>query len=157
MMLRRCAATGTLTILLGMALAPAAAAQYPPTSSSGRVTAGRVEPGGCVTFSGDGFEPGTDVTVTDNDTEVRTVQATDTGAFSTSVCPTVLGVHILRGTGTGANGGERTVTAEVTVVESLSATGASNVLPTLGAGATLVALGSGLAYLARRRRRVVLA
>lgn len=157
MMMRRCAAVGTLTVILGVALAPAATAQYPPTNSTGRVSAGRVEPGGCVTFSGDGFLAGTDIAISDNGTPVRTVQASATGTFSTSVCPTVLGVHILRATGTGTTGEERTVTAEVTVVESLAATGASNVLPTVGAGAGLVALGSGIVYLARRRRRVALA
>jgi len=153
-MLRRCAAYGTLAVLLGIALAPSATAQYPPTSSTGRVTAATIAPGGCVTFSGDGFAPDSAVTVSDNGTTVRTVEATLTGDFATSVCPTVLGVHILRGTGVDVLGATRTVTAEVTVVAALSSTGAANVLPTVGAGAALVALGSGIVYLARRRRVV---
>jgi hypothetical protein len=154
MTLRRCAAYGVVTVVLGIALAPAAHAQYPPTSSTGRVTAGRVTPGGCVTFSGDGFAGEVPIAVSDNGTTVQSVESDTAGLFSTSVCPTVLGVHLLRATGEGANGASRTVTAEVTVVASLSTTGANDVLPTVGAGAALVALGAAIVYVARRRRVV---
>ena len=143
-----------LTFVLGVALAPAAAAQYPPTSSTGRVTAGRIQPGGCVTFSGDGFAAAADVAISDNGTSVGSTNASDTGSFSAEVCPTVLGVHLLRGVGTGANGEERTVTAEVTVVAALSATGASNVRESVAAGAGLVLVGSGIVFAVRRRRAV---
>ena len=149
MTLRRSAGYSLLAVLLGSVLASSASAQYPPTTGNGQVSSARVEPGDCVTFSGDGFAPGADVTVTDNGSTVGTVKATATGTFSTQVCPTVLGVHLLR-----ATDGTRVVTAEVTVVASLSATGASNVPRTVGAGGALVLIGAGFVYVARRRRAV---
>ena len=152
--LRDVVGTLMLTVFLGCALAPAASAQYPPTAGNGRVTRSTVGPGGCVTFSGDGFAPNTEVTVTDNQTTVGTVTTSLTGTFSFEVCPTVLGVHILRGTGQTPTGATRVVVAQVRVLGSLASTGTAtnDTRQTVAVGAALIVAGAGAVVMARRRR-----
>lgn len=143
-----------LTLFFGGALAPAASAQYPPQAANGRVTKSTVGPGGCVVFSGDGFAPGSEVVVTDNQTTVGTATASLTGTFSLEVCPTVLGVHILRGTGETATGATRVVVANVRVVQAsrLPSTGSDTTRAAIALGGGLVVAGAGAVVLARRRR-----
>jgi LPXTG-motif cell wall-anchored protein len=152
--LRNVVGTFLLTLFLGTALATAASAQYPPQAANGRVTKSTVGPGGCVTFSGDGFAPGSTVTVTDNNATVGTATASVTGTFSLQVCPQVLGVHILRGTGKTPTGATRVVVAQVRVVQAsrLPSTGSDKTLETVALGAGLVVAGAGAVAFARRRR-----
>jgi LPXTG-motif cell wall-anchored protein len=146
-----------LALFFGASLAPAANAQYPPTQGNGRVTKSTVAPGGCVTFSGDGFAPSTTVTVTDNGKTVTTVTTSLTGTFSVEVCPEVLGVHNIRGTGKNPVGGTRVVVAQVTVTRSgLPRTGSNTTIPAIGIGAALVLLGAGIVFAFRRRRHPAL-
>ncbi len=156
MKLRDVVGTLMLAVFFGLALAPAASAQYPPTVGNGRVSRSSVGPGGCVTFTGDGFAPNTPVTVTDNNETVGTVTTSPTGTFSIEVCPEVLGVHILRGTGKTPTGATRVVVAQVRVLGSrLPSTGSANDTDqTVAIGASLVIAGAGAILVAQRRRRV---
>jgi LPXTG-motif cell wall-anchored protein len=145
-----------LALFFGASVAPAAFAQYPPTTGNGRVSKSTTSPGGCVTFSGDGFAPSTTVTVTDNGKTVTTVTTSATGTFSVEVCPEVLGVHNIRGTGKNPLGATRVVVAQVTVTRSgLPRTGSDTTIPAVGIGAALVLLGAGVVYAFRRRRQPV--
>lgn len=153
MKLRHVVGALMLALFFGASVAPAAFAQYPPTQGNGRVTKSTVSPGGCVTFTGDGFAPSTTVTVTDNGKTITTVTTSPTGTFSVEVCPEVKGVHNLRGTGKNPLGGTRVVVAQVKVLgTSLARTGSNAIKPAIGIGAALVILGAGLVYAFRRRR-----
>ena len=113
-----------LLVLLGGGAAPALAEDYPlPTHGQGKVDKTRVVAGECVIFSGDGFKPGTPLTITDDGTEVATTTADANGEFSTQVCFSTtarLGRHVLMAEGIGANGAARDVTATTTVVGASS-------------------------------------
>ena len=155
MKLRNVVGTAVLTLVLGGALFSPASAQYPPSAGNGHVTKSTVGPGGCVTFTGDGFAPDSSVTITDNGKTVGTVTTSVTGTFTKEVCPTVLGVHILRGTGKTPTGATRVVVAQVTVVAGsrLPSTGSDHTFETIALGAGLVLVGAGAVVVARRRRR----
>jgi hypothetical protein len=143
-----------LVLFVVLAGAVPAQAQYGATVGNGRVSKGAVQPGGCVTFSGDGFAPNTTVTVTDNGATVGTPTTTATGTFSFQVCPEVKGVHILRGTGTNPAGGTHVVVARVTVAgRRLATTGTSSTVPALLLGLGLVVAGSGTVLAGSRLRR----
>jgi len=82
---------GILLLTLTLGTAVPAAAQYPPVVGNGRVTRSEVKQCQCTQFSGDGFEPGTTITVVDrgpNGAErvVATVTADDRGGFKVKVC-----------------------------------------------------------------------
>jgi LPXTG-motif cell wall-anchored protein len=77
-------------VALGGATAPAWA-QYPPTVGAGKVTRSTVKQCQCTQFSGDGFAPGSPVTIVDqypdgSEHVVRTVVADSKGSFKTKVC-----------------------------------------------------------------------
>jgi hypothetical protein len=120
--------TGALSLLLLtlVGVSQAVAAPYPlPTSGEGQVTRSTI-------FSGGGFLPGSTVMITDNGKLVGTTKADKKGNFRDQVCfgtDAALGKHTLAGTGTGANGAGRVVTAVVTVIgaeASGGSTGAGN-------------------------------
>ena len=154
MKLRNAAGTAVLTLVLGGALFSSASAQYPPSAGNGHVTKSTVGPGGCVTFTGDGYAPNSTVTITDNGTTVGTVTTSLTGTFSKQICPSVLGVHVVRGTGKTPTGSTRVVVAQVRVVSAsgLPRTGGDHVVETVAIGAGLVLVGAGVVVAARRRR-----
>lgn len=82
---------GILLLTLTLGTAVPATAQYPPVVGNGRVTRSEVKQCQCTQFSGDGFEPGTTITVIDrspNGAErvVATVTADDRGGFKVKVC-----------------------------------------------------------------------
>jgi hypothetical protein len=82
---------GILLLTLTVGTAVPAAAQYPPVVGNGRVTRSEVKQCQCTQFSGDGFEPGTTITVYDkpaNGAErvVATVTADNKGGFKVKVC-----------------------------------------------------------------------
>ncbi|MCU1587677.1 MAG: hypothetical protein JWN31_1170, partial [Frankiales bacterium] len=134
------ALVAALVLLIGVASAPARAADYPlPTHGKGKVDRTRVPVGECVIFSGDpgGFQPGATLTIKDDGAVVGTAKADAQGEFSTKVCFATdahLGRHVLTAEGIGANTAFRDVTATVTVV------GASTTRPppggTTGGGTT---------------------
>jgi LPXTG-motif cell wall-anchored protein len=146
------------SLALGVLLGPVAAAHaqtpYPPSTGNGQVNDTSVKPGECVTFSGDGYLPASPVQVTDNGATVTTVTTGTDGTFSTQICPTVLGVHLIRGTGTGTNGAARVLSASVTVASGLATTGAANTVPMVAVGAGMILAGAGAVVVASRRRRV---
>lgn len=153
MSFRKLLGLAALTTMLGLVLSATAQAQYAPAQGNGRVSASRINPGDCVTFSGDGFAPGSSVSITDNGTSVGTATANAAGTFSTQVCISVLGNHVLRGTGQTIGGTSRVVSARVVVSRGLVRTGTSATLPLLLGGMGLVAVGSGAVVVGRRRRR----
>lgn len=156
-----------------LSFATAATAQYPPTVGNGAVNRSTVKQCQCVQFSGDGFEPGSQVTITDNGVVVARVTADSQGRFRHRVCfdeRSAQGEHELRGSGTNPSGGAHVVRAVVTVrgdtcfrrgdevndeseFREFPATGAGTTVPALLLGFGLVATGSGVVFLARRRRR----
>ena len=199
---------GAMALALAMGVsATAAHAQYPPTVANGKVNKSDVKQCQCVQFSGDGFEPGSTVTVVDRapggvEKVVATVTADSKGEFRVKVCfdeTSAQGEHTLIGRGTGDDGKGREVRATVTVdgtvcfgkgdeihnpnavggeegeeqgregtgsgsgsgpsvggvgegVGALPRTGASYVVPGLLFGFLLVATGTGVVHLTRRRR-----
>lgn len=122
MTLRHLVGAIALAVTLGGAL-PAVHAQYPPTVGNGRVTRSEVKQCQCVQFSGDGFEPGTTVTVVDRDAAglervVGTATVDAKGGFKLRVCfdeQSAQGEHTLIGRGVQPDGGAREVRATVTV------------------------------------------
>ena len=202
MKLRHLIGTLMVALTLGVSVVPAAA-QYPPVVGNGRVTRSEVKQCQCTQFSGDGFEPGTVVTITDRGPSgparvVATVTADSRGEFKVKVCfdeTSDEGQHTLTATGTQPGGGAREVRATVTVegsvcfakgdevhnpngiegeddeeqgrggtgsgdgsgpdvggVGALPRTGTGYVLPGLVLGFLLVATGTGVVHLTRRRR-----
>lgn len=164
---------GALFLLTPAAMSTASAVgPYPPPTAegSGSVSESRVEAGGCVTFSGTGFEPNTAVVIRDNGRYVATVRADSNGDFSYRICfgaGAKRGKHTLTGTGAGAGGsGELTVTAVVTVTGvsqrpgdnggdnggGIPFTGFTGSGIALG-GIALVAAGSALLIASERRHR----
>lgn len=116
----RAAVTAVCMALL-MLLAPAAqaAGPYPPPMDEhAEVSATRVQAGECVIFSGGGFEPGSEVTIYDNDELVGVTRADKNGDFRYEVCFDVdarPGRHTLKAVGLGADGAPLTLTATVFV------------------------------------------
>jgi hypothetical protein len=145
-----------VALMFALGVAAPASAQYGSTVGNGRVSKGTMRPGECTTFTGDGFAPGSSVVISDNGQDIATVTADDAGNFTYEYCTSVLGVHLLRGTGTDPLGGERIVVATVVVAgRRLAATGSDNTVMLLLSGLGLVVAGSGtvLAGSLRRRRR----
>jgi hypothetical protein len=108
-----------LVLLLSPAAA-LAAGPYPPPSGggSGHVDESRVEAGDCVIFTGSGFAPFTEVTITDNGEFVGTTTTNSKGEFSYTVCfgaDVRTGRHVLAGSGLGADGRPLRVTVTVFV------------------------------------------
>lgn len=122
MNLRHLAGAFALAVTLGGAV-PAVHAQYPPTVGNGRVTRSEVKQCQCVQFSGDGFQPGTTVTVVDRNAAglervVGTATVDTRGGFRLKVCfdeNSAPGEHTLVGSGVQPDGGAHEVRATVTV------------------------------------------
>ena len=122
MRLRHLAGTLLLALAVGTA-APAAHAQYPPSVGNGRVTRSEVKQCQCVQFSGDGFAPGSVVTVVDRGPDgverpIGTVTADAKGEFRIKACfdeKALQGKHTLVARGVEPGGGAREVRADVTV------------------------------------------
>lgn len=119
--LARTLSLGILMLVLAfVGVARGSADNYPlPTHGDGTVSRSVVHVGECTVFSGGGFKPHSTVTITDNGKVLGTTQTDRNGNFSYTVCystDSTLGRHTLTGSGTGANGAARTVSAVVTVV-----------------------------------------
>lgn len=156
--------------LAGLLLAPAAAHAY-PDEAAGTVSDATVGVGDAVIFSGDGFEPGSDITITVSGGDAtitpaaattRVVTASSTGTFRVSIAFQSSGTFTLRAAGTGLDGGPRVVTAQVVVAaagvvsdggENLASTGADGTATQVWAGIGLLGLGAGLVALTVSRRR----
>ena len=158
-----------LFLFTPMAVTAASAdSPYPPPTAqgSGSVSPSRVQAGGCVTFTGTGFEPNTVVVIRDNGHVVGTARADSNGKFTKRVCfgaSAQRGRHILTGTGSGAGGGELVVSATVFIMGvSQRPGGAGGGLPFTGfegsgialGGILLVGVGSALLLETERRHRM---
>lgn len=176
-MTRRLAALFALAFAL-FSLSTTTAHGYGAVQEPGTVSAGTVESGGSVSFSGDGFAAGAEleISVSFDDGSVDdlgTVDADDDGAFATEVTLDRSGVAVLSATGADADGGVLTVTAEVRVLAASSGddgadddgagggdsagglprTGADGLGAQVWMGVGLLALGGGLVALTVSRRR----
>lgn len=137
---------GILLLTLGaLAAAPAAyAQQYPPTVGAGRVSRSELKQCQCTQFSGDGFVPGTPVTVVDEqpggaERVVGTVTADDKGSFRLKVCfdeTSAEGDHTLVARGADPAGGAHEDRATVTVRGSVCNGKNDEVHPHTGGGDT---------------------
>lgn len=158
-----------------LAFTGVAGAQY---ATVGGVSDANPSPGETITFTGGGFQPGSQVTIVLGNQTVRTVTADAQGNFAASVtipCDFPAGPTTLRGTGTAAGGGALTVTANITVSgdpvgacvgadagargglpqtdgAGLPRTGSASTTPLVAAGVGLILIGSVAVAAARRRR-----
>jgi hypothetical protein len=163
--------------ILGVLLmAVPAYAQYPPATAEATVAVSRtvVAAGGTITVTGEGFQPGSQVTVS----LVGVVQVLGTttaradGTFSVDVTiPRNVrpGRYILRVSGTGADGQPRTVDTSITVAAAAAAPGLARAagaeapgrlamtggqFTTTGATAALfLVVGGGALFASRRLRK----
>jgi hypothetical protein len=111
-------------LLLASSAAPAAAGSSDGSAAGaiarlGAVTASRAEVGSCVTLTGGGFAPSTEVVVRDGHQQVRTVRSGANGAIAAGVCfngAAQPGRHTLSATGPMRGGGIRAVSSDVYVV-----------------------------------------
>jgi LPXTG-motif cell wall-anchored protein len=154
-------------------------AQYPPSVGAGKVTRSTLARCQCTQFSGEGFKPGSSVTISDegpsgNRRAVATVVADSKGRFTTKVCfdgTSEQGAHTLVASGAGPDGAPHDDTAVVTVQGSvcdrkgdevhgdrfdrgeggLPRTGSNTTVPALLLGFGLVVAGSGVVLVFRRR------
>lgn len=175
---------GVLGLCLGLFLISftgVASAQY---EAPAQVSDATVERGQEIVFSGSGFAPGAEVAIVLGGEVVGTDQADAQGNFVTTVtipCDFPAGDTTLQGTGANADGGTRTVTANLTVTGGecppgaprqvaprgearpqagvgavdrggLPVTGQASTTPLVAAGVGLVLIG-GVAVTAARRRR----
>ncbi|HEX8630069.1 MAG TPA: hypothetical protein VF755_18075 [Catenuloplanes sp.] len=170
-----------LVLLLAVAgaafLTPAAvsAAPYPAVPPPGAVSSGTVAAGGAVVFSGTGFIPGETIQIAigygQSGGLVKTVTASASGSFSTTVIPTEGGTATLFATGLTSG---VTVTATVRVADggdddgddgaggddadddvALPITGTSGRTLAIAvySGVGAIVLGAGLLWFATTRRR----
>ncbi len=151
--------SGALTIY-----PPGVAAPTTTTSTSTTVPvktgAPTVEAGKAITVTGNGWKPGSTVTIllTGNATPLGTATVDANGAFSASVTipsDTAAGAHTITITGTDPSGVARTVqSGTITVTAILPATGGDTGPLTL-LGVALVSAGAVMLAPRRRRRRMV--
>lgn len=138
---------------------PAAAAPgYTPTAAAGTVSTSTPQAGGTFVFAGSGFAPGAVVSISIGGKDVANRAANASGAFSARLtAPSTPGTYVVAGTGTGANGGTRTVSATIQVLGSQAGAGLPRTGIELGSqlwiAGGLVALGALLISLTAVRRR----
>ena len=165
------AALVVATVFVSPAAALAQTRGYVAEVGSGQVSQGTVGPGGTVEFCGDGFAPGSTVTVADEGVVIATGTADGSGALCVTVTLTGAGTHVLTMTGLTEAGNPRTVTAAVRVLAATAAapvrsssgsgsgsgnlarTGAEGTATQVWAGIGLLGLGGGLVALTVSRRR----
>lgn len=164
-MFRRLGTPLALCALLLLAAAPALA-QYPPdVTTTVAVSDTTVVPGETITVTGEGFAPGTRVTITLDDTQVLAVAAVrDDGRFSAQVTipeDIAPGVHKITAAGVDAEGQPRGFDIFITVVAPAVAAPAPALVTTgleLTTGSALalalLTLGAAALYAARRRERM---
>ncbi|MDX6202212.1 MAG: hypothetical protein QOJ83_1712 [Frankiales bacterium] len=176
--MRRLLAVVAASIAVIGTSAGAALAQYPPSTSSGSVSATTVALGNSVQFAGSGFAAGSKVTVSVNDAVyatlvagastssalgsstahvstvayVRPVASTTVGAastFSIRVTLNKVGLNVLTGSGVDPAGNPRVVTADVTVAAAVAAPASeSSSLPFTGSSVIIPGLIIGLTMMA---------
>jgi hypothetical protein len=157
-----------VTAVVGLGLASPALASYGPESDSATVSATSVSNGGTVTVSGDGFCPGSRVTVTVSQGGTvyitQTVRASSSGKVSLPLTLTQSGSNSVTLTGQQSDcTGTRVLGIKVSV-SAVGAGGAGSGLPRTGgvdftplwAGLGLLAAGAMLVSLAHSRRRILL-
>lgn len=158
-------------LLLALGLSAPAVASYNITDPDASVSVGNIAPGGTVTFTAEGFAPGTDVTVSvsNNGAATRVLEADSAGVVSTQFQFANAGRFTITATGVDAAGGPVSVNATVTVAaaagsgsggaaggggSSLAQTGADNVATIAWVAFGVVILGGALVAVATGRRQV---
>lgn len=142
------------------------AVPYPAPAPPATVSTGTVAPGGAVTFSGTGFMPGERVRISVDGAGIRTVTASGSGSFSTSVRLSEPGNAVLVATGLTSGvtvtaavrvlggGGDDTAPVDGIALPTTGHSGKSLALATYG-GVGAVVLGVGLIWLTIAWRRRV--
>ena len=160
-------------LLLALGLSAPAVASYNITDPDASVSVGNIAPGGTVTFTAEGFAPGTDVTVSvsNNGAATRVLEADSAGVVSTQFQFANAGRFTITATGVDAAGGPVSVNSTVTVTvaavsgsgsggaaggggNSLAQTGADNVATIAWVAFGVVILGGALVAVATGRRQV---
>jgi hypothetical protein len=157
-----------VTAVVGLGLASPALASYGPESDSATVSATSVSNGGTVTVSGDGFCPGSRVTVTVSQGGqvyiTQTVRASSSGKVSLPLTLTQSGSNSVTLTGQQSDcTGTRVLGIKVSV-SAVGAGGSGSNLPHTGgvsltplwAGLGLLVAGAMLVSVAHSRRRILL-
>lgn len=160
--------------VIGLAAAPVAAqegddTQYPPGERMIAASDTTPCPGGTTTITGTGFEPGSTVTLTlDDTTELGTPTVDENGEFAVEVTvpeTTATGQHTVKATGLGDGA---TISATLNVIDceapppttappaaggDLPRTGSDSTMTLLRIGLGLAAFGAVLLAVAAKRRR----
>ncbi len=169
-MIRRTLTTGVAVVVLIVAGAPAEGqAPYPPAANFLTVSDTTLVPGQTFTITSGTYLSGTDVTFTFLSQPVglgsAAVDADGVATLTATVPQASVGTHTVTANGTGADGEPLSVSTNVTVVATDDGTAAAGTgtsdLPRTGGepvpvariGAALLAVGAGLVFLTRRRRR----
>lgn len=133
---RVAALVAALVVLVG---APVLAQGYPPASETLSVSTSAALPGQPVIVSGSGYAPGTTVTITFESTPrvVGVVQADASGRFTAEVVvppDATPGMHTLRATGLGEDGGPRVISAAIMVMAPAGTVGGGGAAGDRGPG-----------------------
>ncbi len=175
-MIKRFLAVMAATVAVLAASGGAALAQYPPTYGTGAVSSTTIVVGGFVDFSGGGFAPGSDVTVSIDSAVYATVVAngasssalgsskahfataayaqpaasTNAASFKIRITMEKVGEYTLTGAGVDPAGIPHVVTADVTVIPAAAATKATDdsSLPFTGSSVLVPGLIIGLTMVA---------
>ena len=146
---------------MGLQVAAASPAPYPPVPDPVPVTPPTVPVGNCTVLAGKGFAPGSAVTITDNGVFVATVVVDASGSFSKQVCFTTrCGSHQLIARGVRVDGTAMSIRSRVSVLCAVHAlpsgplarTGVEWMLGVLLAGSGLTVGGLVLRALGSPRR-----
>jgi hyaluronoglucosaminidase len=158
--MRRLSGSVLFSLALGAVAAvglagPAAAQDYPPGGCSLGTSASVIAPGGKLTVTGSGFNPGP-VTITFDGAQVAKTTADANGAFSVSFQVNASsGTHTIRAIPADAKcdpSATITISSAASRSGALAFTGSNSTFPFAGAGVALVLVGSVLTVSMRRRR-----
>jgi hypothetical protein len=151
------ALAAAFAVFVGPAVAQAQ--EYPPSGEDLTVSDSRVVRGQSITISGGGAEPGATVQIIIGGRVVATTTADGDGNFSASFSIPA-GLEVGTYTVTAVSNGEVLSSLQVAVASGSASSGSSSdlpftgstTLPGIGIGVGLIALGSTLLMLSRRRR-----
>ncbi|MBT8223879.1 MAG: hypothetical protein HKP61_17025 [Dactylosporangium sp.] len=163
LLLRRVLLVPLTLLLSGLIAVPAGAYE---TTGTLTLESGTLAPGESVTVSGEGFEPGTSVSIDANSDPIHLMDVTATSAGSISASVTIpsglsAGEHSLTATGAAAAGGTSVLELSFTVEAAddssgLATTGRSIVMWTV-TGSLLLIAGVFLVLVSHRRRQKTVA
>lgn len=146
-----------LTTALALAVAAPALAQYPPAEAGLTCNLGAVEPGTEITCNAGGFAPNSDVGIfyLSAEQKLATAKADGNGDIGLTVTiprDSTLGTHRLEARGEDPDGNPHVLSFTLNVVRDLAKTGSGISLGVVLGSVAAVAVGTGMAVVARRRK-----